>query len=192
MKLICISNEGSYLPVGYLDSRYGLNYNSRFALIEGKEYIVYGITLFLGHLWYYLCDENYSYYPIWNPSPLFKVVDKSLSKYWQFNYFPPKSFESEHIIFGFPEWVNDLYFYDQLTDGKEEYKLLFAKYKKLMDLEFPDTKVKQIAKILEDKWIICPFCDFIWEEKSFSGLVECSKCHQISNNPFYNKKIDQK
>jgi hypothetical protein len=34
------------------------------------------------------CDDNYSYYPMQNPAPLFEVVDSRVSKYWRFELSP--------------------------------------------------------------------------------------------------------
>lgn len=185
MKVLCISNKGSYLPKSCLDKRSGFTRETEFHLIEGKEYTVYGITLFLGHIWYYLCDEAYSYYPIWNPSPLFKVTDERISRYWVYGHTPRTSQATEQVLFAFPEWVNDPYFYDQLTEGIDKYKEIFAKYKKLMDLEFPDTSIQREANLLKNNWVMCPNCDESWEVTNQNRMLKCPNCHKIMHNPIY-------
>src|SRR4029077_15786404 len=134
MKIKCVSREGKSLPETCRDSQSGFRQDTVFALKLDKNYQVYGLTLFLGHIWYYICDEHYTYYPRWNPSPLFRVVDGRLSKYWRFRY--SRSGEKERVVIAFHEWVDDEYYYDKLTDGDKKAVDLFLKYKRLMDKEF--------------------------------------------------------
>jgi hypothetical protein len=109
--------------------------------VVGKEYVVYGMTTFLEHVWFYICDEDYSYYPIWNPLPLFKVVDARLSKYWLFGVYTDHGLEAPMPIIAFKEWVENPFFYDQLTDKEEPAVETFARYKTLLDEEFDDTSI---------------------------------------------------
>ncbi|MBU1628487.1 MAG: hypothetical protein KKH06_00145, partial [Gammaproteobacteria bacterium] len=60
----------------------------------------------------------------------------------------------------------------------------FKKYKKLMDLEFPNSSVIKVASDLGKSWIMCPDCDEAWENKSSAALVECPKCKTLLNNPY--------
>ena len=185
MRVRCLSNKGSSLPKTYYDEKSGYTSKTNFNLVINKEYTVYGITIFLGHIWYYLCDESYSYFPIWQPAALFDVVDNRISKYWMYSFTHKRFLSSEIIYFAFKEWIDDPYFYDNLSDGKEEYKSIFKKYKKLMDLEFPDDSIKELAVVLNKTYLMCPFCDESWENTTNDAMVECPKCSRKMNNPNY-------
>jgi len=111
-----------------------------FPLKVGKEYVVYGITLNLGYLWYYICDEDYSYYPIWNPSPLFGIVDSRLSSFWRIGMCSVGHAKLAMPIIAFAEWVDDPLFYDRLTNGEKDAVVVFKKYKQLMDGNLVDSR----------------------------------------------------
>jgi hypothetical protein len=134
VKIRCLSNLGKDLPIGCRDSLSGFHEDTKFPLQLNKEYQVYGFTIFLGHVWYYLSDEHFTYYPRWNPSPLFEVTDGRLSKYWVFGY-DREIAGGGRMIVAFPEWANDPYYYDALSDGEKDAVEIFLKYKKLMDAE---------------------------------------------------------
>src|SRR6266481_3288142 len=102
MKVRCIGNRGSNLPPALLDPKSNRDENTLFALTIGKTYVVYGLTVYRSFLWYYLCDEEFTYFPIWNPSPLFEIVDHRVSKYWEVNYSPDG--RDTTIIVAYPEW----------------------------------------------------------------------------------------
>ncbi|TAH23697.1 MAG: hypothetical protein EAZ09_06630, partial [Oscillatoriales cyanobacterium] len=91
---------------------------------------VYAIREWKGTIWYYICDDNYSYYPIHNPAPMFEVVDKRVSKYWQFELSP-----NGLLMIAFEQWFTDPYFYDKLTDQEEAEVEIFDQVKELMDAE---------------------------------------------------------
>jgi hypothetical protein len=137
MKVQCIANTGRGLPQ---DSLIGSsNEKTTFALVIGKTYVVYAFTVVRNYVWYYLCDEDFTYYPIWNPSPLFKIVDPRLSRYWVFEYTPDGRCESmSGIIIAYPEWASDPWYYDSLSDNCEREVKVFERYRKLIDDEYPD------------------------------------------------------
>jgi hypothetical protein len=131
----CIASTGADLPVECLDDRLGLGPGTDFHLEVGADYVVYGLTVFLGHVWYYVADENFSYYPVWKPGSLFEAVDGTLSRFWVYGWHPPDEHGDEYPIFSFPEWANDRFFYDRLTDGEAPAVDVFRRYKALMDEE---------------------------------------------------------
>jgi hypothetical protein len=135
MKVECVSRSADALPAEMIRPDWGLAADSQFPLVVGKQYVVYGITLALGHLWYYLCDEGYTYYPVWKPSPLFRVVDPRLPRCWQIGFHSPPRGRKAILIIAFQAWVDDPLFYDRLTDGEEEAVRVFSRYKRLMDAE---------------------------------------------------------
>jgi hypothetical protein len=130
MRVRCIANTGKNLPENYIDPARGYTKTIELPLTVGKEYMVYAIRLWQGIVWYYICDDNYSYYPIQTPAPLFEVVDNRVSKYWRFMLNP-----NGVLRFVFEQWLNDPYFYDKLTDQEEAEVEIFDKVKELMDAE---------------------------------------------------------
>lgn len=130
MKIRCIANTGASLPESYIDPMRGYTKELEFPLTVGKEYIVYALYTRQGKIWYYICDENYTYYPMQNPAPLFEVVDDRVSKYWRVKLSPNGLLE-----IAFEEWFADPYFYDKLTDQEEAEVLIFEKVKERMDAE---------------------------------------------------------
>ncbi len=190
MKIICKYNNGKDLPEDLFKEGSGSNESTQFNVIQGRQYTVYGMTIWHNYMWYYIADEAYLYYPRWNPAPLFDVVDNRLSKYWVFSFQRGCNESSTYTSIVFPEWANDPYYYDALTDGEEQAVELFKKYKRLMDVEFPDTTVpaKYTATLSSDKqWFICPECFESWASQSSDGMVECPKCKLILHNPMFSR-----
>lgn len=136
MKIKCLSNVGSSLPEDCLEPRVNLDKTTIFSLAIGKEYVVYGMTVYRNYIWYYISDEKGLDYPFWYASPLFEVTDNRLSSYWRYGYFPGVSSNLTYPILSFEEWAMDKYFYDRLTDGVEKDVYIFKSYKQLMDEEF--------------------------------------------------------
>lgn len=185
MLVKCIYNKGKDLPLDAQVPRSGFGPDCDFRLILDKMYIVYGMTVYSDYIWYYIGDEYYSYYPAWNPSPLFEVIDGRLSKYWVHNFWHGKNKHTSHTLIAYPEWANEPYYYDQLTDGEEREVEIFESYKALMDLEFPNPSIIDKAKALEGNRLECPSCLEIWETTSRDGMVICPNCEKMLHNPFY-------
>jgi hypothetical protein len=184
MKIKCITNKVKSLPQEIVEN-YKISYDN-FFLKEGKEYVVYALRVYLGHIWYCICDEGCDFYPIWNPSMLFELTDSRLSRYWVFSFDEENNRKVPYL--SFPEWANDPYFYTELVDGNatNTHAVIFKKYKNLMDLEFPDSSIDEAAQIGDDEWLICPTCMDAWQcSNSEDALVRCPKCQKILNNPRY-------
>lgn len=130
MRIRCIANTGAYLPESYIAPAKGYKKETEFPLTVGKDYTVYALKEWQGSVWYYICDDNYMYYPMQNPAPLFEVIDNRMSKYWRFKLYP-----NGLLKIAFDPWLSDTYFYDKLTNQEEEEVLIFEKVKELMDAE---------------------------------------------------------
>ncbi|MCP2726920.1 hypothetical protein [Limnofasciculus baicalensis] len=130
MKIRCIANTGRSLPDSYLNPRLGYTKELEFPLTIGKDYIVYAFSTKQEQIWYYVCEDNYMYYPMRSPAPLFEVVDNRMSAYWRL-----KISLNGLLEVAFDQWFSDPYFYDKLTDQEEEEVLIFEKVKEMMDLE---------------------------------------------------------
>jgi hypothetical protein len=182
MKIKCIENNNSALPVEFL-ANYSISYE-KFPLTIDKEYFVYGLGETDGNIWYCIYDDLCSYYPMWIPFPFFEIIDDRLSRYWVFSFDEEKGKKCPFL--GFPEWANQLDFYDNLTDGKEQEVQIFKSYKELMDLEFPNSSISEVAQIGDDEWLICPTCIDLWQHhEERDALVRCPKCLKTFNNPRY-------
>ena len=140
MIIRCIANTGEHLPENYIDPARGYTKKIQLPLTVGKEYVVYAIRAWQGIVWYYICDDNYSYYPIQTPAPLFEVVDSRVSKYWRVMPYP-----NGVLRIAFEQWFTDPYFYDKLTDQEEAEVEIFDKVKELMDAEDFDLPPLDIA-----------------------------------------------
>ncbi|MBD2770832.1 hypothetical protein [Iningainema tapete] len=130
MKIRCIANTGEIIPENYLNPAVFLTKETKFQLIVGKEYTVYALYKWQQEVWYYICDERYTYYPIQNPAPLFEIVDGRLSKYWRLQI------DCNGLLtLAFEQWFFDSYYYDKLTNQEEHEVLIFEQIKELMDKE---------------------------------------------------------
>ena len=92
-------------------------------------HVPYALSYFYGHTWYCISDEDYNYYPRWNPSVFFEITDAHLSRYWIFSFQSDDKTQKEPFI-GFPEWANDEYYYSRLIDGDHSEREIFQEYKK--------------------------------------------------------------
>ena len=136
MKIKCVNNSGKALPQRLKDARLGLSEATQFHVTVGREYVVYGVTIFLGDVWYYICDDSFSYFPVWHPAIIFSVVDGRISRFWTAAYRPSDQSSDEAFVVSFSEWASDGHFYGRLTDGETDAVQLFKNYKQKMDAEF--------------------------------------------------------
>ena len=182
MKIRCATNRANDIPLDIL-----VNYASPGAsipLIVGKEYTVYAVSEYYQNVWYCICDELYTYHPMWIPYPFFELVDNRLSHYWVFSF--KEDSNKNRFFVGFPEWASQIEFYDNLADGEEREIQIFKTHKELMDLEFPDSSVSETAQLSDDEWLMCPSCLDAWQSADDrNALVRCPKCQKILNNPRY-------
>ena len=183
MRIKCIENRVNSLPK-YVYDNYSISYTN-FSILIDKEYVVYGMTLHLGYIWYYIADEDYSYYPIWNPSPFFQILDGRLSRFWVYSYMKEENAD-QSVMIAFSKWANDSDFYEKLTDGDKKEIEIFKAYKELLDLEFPDFSITKIAQIGDAEWLICSTCIDAWENSNDrNAMVRCPKCQKVMHNPRY-------
>lgn len=194
MRLKCISNSSSILPedcYNPITSSVGPSGNVAFKGIEEKkEYVVYALMFHKCYPWYFI--EEYGDIPGWAPAPLFNVVDGRISRYWKYHCNCGNNQNTTDVVFSFEEWLDNEYYYDYLIDGREKEKEIFKRYKKLMDIEFPDPSIEKKAIDAGDEWIICPDCDESWHHNSSNGMVHCPKCSIILHNPLYGKIVEIK
>jgi len=187
MKVKCIFKKYEEVDTKAYGFQAASKGNSNFYININETYIVYGMTLKDGNIWYYLCDLMFTYFPRWKPSLFFEVVDPRISRYWIYSFNKLVDYIQAYPIITFPEWANNHPdFYDKLTDGEEREVEIFKNYKELMDLEFADSSILEAAQIGDDQWLICPKCKDAWQNSdNRDALVKCPKCSTIFNNPRY-------
>ena len=175
------------MPKDLLSPQTGFKPDTDFHLTIGEHYVVYGMTISEGYVWYYVLRQPWDEFPIWKPSPLFELIRGDISRFWIYNY--TLQGDPFHAIWAYPEWANDHFgYYDRLTDWEEEEVIIFRNYKCHMDLEFPNPSISLTAAILDEEWVLCPTCIDAWESNSLNGMIICPKCHKIMHNPRWNLK----
>src|SRR4029078_11674893 len=184
MKIKCFSNKKEVVQEGNSSKKLNNRQNSIYDSLDvGMEYHVYGMINNHGKIFYYICDKMHNHFPIAKPAYLFEILDNRLSRYWIFGII--EGFE-KYPVWIFPEWINEPYFQDNLTDGEDREVQIFIAYKERMDFEFPDASISQVAQIGDNEWLICPACFDAWLcGNAKDALVRCPSCQNIFNNPRY-------
>ncbi len=132
MKIRCNSNNNISQKECSLSKIKGYKPDSIYEFLDIKKtYNVYGMIIFRGQVWYYICDEVHDSFPIARPADLFEIVDNRLSRCWIFGVIEG---HEKYPSWNFPEWINEPYFQDSLTDGEEKEFAVFKYYKELMEL----------------------------------------------------------
>ena len=141
MKVKCINNTGKNIPKS-LFSLVGYSEEVIFEQIAiGNIYIVYAIFIMKGEKWYLICSDWYNgvnlNFPEFFPASLFAIIDESLSRYWISKYMKDDYADSKELVLnvGFPNIINEDYFYGNLTEGCGKECDVFTKYKYLIDSE---------------------------------------------------------
>jgi len=66
---------------------------------------------------------------------LFEVVDNRLSECWALTSPESASEQVSCLVIAFPEWANDLDYYERLVDADADAKAVFIERKRFMDEE---------------------------------------------------------
>lgn len=117
MRVTCTASSGASLPESCLDEPAGITRDSEFSLTVGAVYVVYAITTWKGHCWYYVFDDDRLPYPVWQLAPLFEISDSSLPRDWIVGYVRDEPEDEGFPLISFPEWALDHFFYERLVDG---------------------------------------------------------------------------
>ncbi len=51
----------------------------------------------------------------------------------------------------------------------------------------PDSFIINSASVIDNDWLMCPYCTNVWENTSQQAMVICPSCNEASNNPRYQK-----
>lgn len=170
-----------------LESDYRFLSQSSFPVTIGKDYNVYEVYFQNGTVYYLICEDTYSYYPMLLPSLLFLIIDNRLSRHWVADSIVQES--GLYYELGFSEMDKD-HFYSNLVDGEYEEREIFKQCKQLIDLEFPNNEITESASVLDADWLMCPHCIDAWQWPSkLDAQVICPTCLNTFKNPRYVEKI---
>lgn len=134
MRVKCVSNRASSLPAAYHDVRQGYGPDHVFPVTVGQDYVVFAMTTYLGGMWIYIADDQFSYYPVWRPTPLFEIVDGRISKTWRVGLQGPEG--HREWVLAYREWAEDPLYYERLVNRDEMILRSFLFHKKLLEDEF--------------------------------------------------------
>lgn len=179
----CVENRISLLPSGVVDKYY--NRSETDPITIGQEYVVYALSQFGNSIKYCVFDIEEVSFPVWCISQFFEIVEPRLSRYWIYSI-RSNNKAQKGIFLGFLEWVNDPTFYNDLIEAQVSNVNIFSRYKQLMDLEFPRKSITELAKVADEKWLMCPNCIDAWENSdNINAMVVCPKCRKMFHNPRY-------
>jgi|SRR5882672_1967034 len=119
MRVVCKASTGDALPINYFER--GYTPSSRFDLVKEDEYLVYGISLWLGFILYLIIGNGQR--PHWYPAELFQVSQAELPKCWYFAFLGHEG--ALNAIWGYDELVNSPEHYDQLSNLEPEAEEVF-------------------------------------------------------------------
>jgi len=190
MKVKCKANRAADLPPAMIrGSRTLASPDHVYALQVGVTYTVCAIYRVDEHMGYVIDSEQlYA-----EPSALFEIVDVRLSRCWIIGESQGEVGGGEvsyRTDWGYPEFVTDPEHYNRLVDGDRHTVALFNRYRRFMELEFPDPTDESLATHLEDNWLQCAFCFDAWQDTLRLGRAQCPKCKRIMNNPLYRDSFD--
>jgi hypothetical protein len=144
MKVKCINNTGAVLP-DILFTLYGYSHNMIFKWITiDRTYIVYAVFIMKRVKWYLICSDDYNganiNYPSFYPSSLFEIIDEKSSTYWVTKRMKDDYDDKQGLVLntGFPQIINEEFFYGNLVEGHEREIIIFHKFKSLIDNEYHD------------------------------------------------------
>ncbi len=183
MLVRCVRNALKEIPESSLteDVRRSFGSYQVHHLTKGKDYVVYARVLRPGDEWVFIADDVFSSYPMAYPIILFERIDSRISRGWQFGKIGDSPGEA------FPEWIQDISFYDKLLDGDPVLIDAFGAIKKRMDLEFPVLSAIQGNAIMVGANVaMCPICDASWlvpGSNRDDSMFECENCHRLLLNP---------
>jgi hypothetical protein len=152
----------------------------QYPLVVGKDYVVYAVVMSRGRI-LYLVQAEFREFPLLVPCELFQVSDGSVSRYWRYGVHSGE-LGTVHVL-GYQELADSPSHYEQIAEWAPGARGEYARAKALLDLEFPDPAITQVAESIEPGWLLCPECGDAWPCDSTAGMVKCPKCHVVLRNP---------
>lgn len=113
------------------------------------------------------------------------IVDNRISKFWVFgNVSHATNISNERpAVLAFPEWVNDIGFYQNIVESEGDSGSIWRKYKKKMEFEFAPADLVKTAIRLDSGWLQCVDCSDAWLSELEGEVVSCPSCSAIQRRP---------
>lgn len=185
----CLTSTGESLPVDLINRDVGLTSNTDFRLVVGKDYVVFALAEIRNHIWYCVLEEDVDC-PYYKPASLFAIKDARVSRYWLYAQHDAKRIAGVEFELAFREWAQDPEFYTRLVDGDAAAERIFTQYRPRMELEFSDDSVSEVARELEDGYVVCAQCNDAFRANRLEAMAGCPNCGKIQHNPCYRDPAD--
>jgi hypothetical protein len=106
------------------------------------------------------------------------VIDNRLSRYWLYGESILRTAETagRPPMLSFPEWINDIYFFENIVNSVGEAGSVWRKYREKMELEFAPPSLKRTAIVLKDNWVQCEVCAEAWQANADDEVAVCPSC----------------
>lgn len=153
-------------------------------LVRGIEYTVFAVY-FKRPIGFMIQVDSLPSEPLLVSSEDVDVVDNRLSKFWVFGSLAPATIDSNErpAILAFPEWVNDVGFYENIVESKGGSGVIWREYREKMELEFAPSDLAKSAIDLGDGWLQCVDCSDAWVPPYEGEVVYCPSCSTMQRRP---------
>jgi len=153
----------------------------------GEYYVVYAVKVFSGYPYFYVGHHARPNDWFTIPAPCFEILDSRVSRYWHFGmrFIAPittslgDTYLGTSSVFAFKEWIEENQFFERLVDCKDRELKLMSNYAALMDIEFGQTAIKEMALTLSDGYYGCPRCAHEWQIDKSNEMVRCPNCSLV-------------
>ncbi len=172
------------MKIKYIGSKCAID---EFRLTIDKIYTVLGIKYTNEeNIDFMIIDDSNVSIPMFYPTNCFEIIDFRISTYWKghFDVYYPINIKQYPILITFKESSDNMFFWDDLINGKKKNIDTLLMYKSLMDNEFPDDNICKASIIAED-WVMCNECDAVWQVNSTQGVILCPLNFHRNNNPYW-------
>ena len=157
-------------------------------LERGVEYTVFAV--YLKHpIEFMIQVDSLPSAPFLISSDDVDILDNRLSKFWVFGNVTQATINSNErpAILAFPEWVNDIGFYQNIIESTGGSGDIWREYKEKMELEFAPSDLVKTAIDLDNGWLQCVDCSDAWLPELIGEAVSCPSCSAIQRRPSQNK-----
>jgi hypothetical protein len=153
-------------------------------LVRGVEYTVFALYL-EQPIEFMIQVDSLPAAPYSISSDDVDIVDNRLSRFWVFGNAvqATKVSNARPAILAFPEWVNDVGFFQKIVEGEGGAGDIWREYKEKMELEFASSDLVKTAILLDNGWLQCVNCSNAWTPDLNGEVVSCPSCSTKQKRP---------
>lgn len=167
MLVKCIGNAGKSTPYDY-------------GLTIGETHVVCAMFCILPQSVNYCINTGHLMVA---PSGFFEVVDGRTPRNWYFEADGPND-DDAAFHWGYKEFVTSNAHRAKLFDGDSDAVAIFNEFKNLCLLEYSIPNIAEVAKQLEDGWVMCAACCDAWQPVSLTDeMLRCPTCKLLQHRP---------